>query len=119
MSVDNVAFFIINPQVGRDTFEKASKYINQSGYDLPFVNDIESLTYKNFYVSALKACFNKKFPRWKNKKVNFIRYADDFVITAISKEVISKECKQITTFMSSKISNNSRVTLHRDSLKSA
>jgi len=51
--------------------------------------------------------------------VNFIRYADDFVITAISKEVISKECKQITTFMSSKISNNSRVTLHRDSLKSA
>jgi len=49
-------------------------------------------------------------------KVNFISYADDFVITAISKEVIARECKQITTFMSSKISNNSRDTLHRDSL---
>jgi len=61
----------------------------------------------------IKACFNKKFPRWKNKKVNFIRYADDFVTTAISKEVIAKECKQITTFMSNKKSNYSRVTLGR------
>lgn len=50
---DNIAFFIINPQVGGDTFEKAIKFINQSGYDLPFVNDIESLTYKNFKVLAL------------------------------------------------------------------
>jgi thiol-disulfide isomerase/thioredoxin len=50
---NNVAFFIINPQIGGDTFEKALKFINQSGYDLPFVNDIESLTYKNLKVTAL------------------------------------------------------------------
>jgi len=33
----------------------------------------------------------KKFPRWKRQKVNFIRYADDFVITAIDKETIIKD----------------------------
>ena len=39
----------------------------------------------------------QKFPRWKNKKVNFIRYADDFVITAISKEVITYEIIPLVT----------------------
>jgi RNA-directed DNA polymerase len=32
---------------------------------------------------------------------------------------LAKECKQITTFMSNKNSDNSRVTPHRVSLKSA
>jgi len=32
---------------------------------------------------------------------------------------LAKECKQITTFMSDKKSNNSRVALRRVSLKSA
>lgn len=35
------------------------------------------------------------------------------------REDLAKECKQITTFMSGKNSNDSRVALRRDSLKSA
>ena len=35
------------------------------------------------------------------------------------REDLAKECKQITTFISSKTSNISRVELHKDSLKSA
>ena len=50
---NDVAFFIINSQKGGDTFEKALKFINQNEYDLPFVNDTESLTYKNFNISTL------------------------------------------------------------------
>jgi len=42
-------------------------------------------------LDGLEKAINKEFPRWKNKKVNFIRYADDFVITAISKKVITEE----------------------------
>ena len=45
----------------------------------------------NMVLDGLEAAINTKFPRWKNKKVNFIRYADDFVVTAISKEVITQE----------------------------
>ena len=50
---NNVAFFIINPHIGGDTFKKALRFINQSEYDLPFVNDMESMTYKSFNVSAI------------------------------------------------------------------
>lgn len=50
---NNITFFVINPQVGGDTQEKAMKYINKNEYDLPFVNDLEQITYKNFNVSAL------------------------------------------------------------------
>ena len=49
----NITFFIINPQVGGDTFEKALNFINENEYDLPFMNDIESMTYKNFNVYSL------------------------------------------------------------------
>ena len=99
----------------------------------------------NMVLDGLETIIMNKFPRWKRQKVNFIRYADDFVITAIDKQTIkrdiiplvkeflaervkvkakanpflpeydryfyqrtkwredlAKECKQITTFMSSK-----------------
>ena len=51
----------------------------------------------NMVLDGLETEINKKFPRWKNKKVNFIRYADDFVITAISKEVITNEIIPLVT----------------------
>ena len=51
----------------------------------------------NMVLDGLEMQINKKFPRWKNKKVNFIRYADDFVITAISKEVITDEIIPLVT----------------------
>lgn len=42
-------------------------------------------------LDGLEAIIMKKFPRWKRQKVNFIRYADDFVITAIDKQTITNE----------------------------
>ncbi len=51
----------------------------------------------NKVLDGLETAINKKFPQWKNKKVNFIRYADDFVITAISKEVIADEIIPLVT----------------------
>lgn len=50
---DDIAFFIVNSQTRGDTHEKALKFINKSEYNLPFVNDIKSLAYKKFDVSAL------------------------------------------------------------------
>ncbi len=40
-------------------------------------------------LDGLETAINKEFPGWKGKKVNFIRYADDFVITAANKETIT------------------------------
>jgi len=45
----------------------------------------------NMVLDGLETIIMKKFPRWKRQKVNFIRYADDFVITAIDKETIIKD----------------------------
>ncbi len=45
----------------------------------------------NMVLDGLEAIIMKKFPRWKRQKVNFIRYADDFVITAIDKQTITNE----------------------------
>ena len=42
----------------------------------------------NMVLDGLEAALKKQFPRWKGQKVNFIRYADDFIITASSKELI-------------------------------
>ena len=45
----------------------------------------------NMVLDGLETIIMNKFPRWKRQKVNFIRYSDDFVITAIDKETISNE----------------------------
>ncbi|TAJ06890.1 group II intron reverse transcriptase/maturase [Marinilabiliaceae bacterium JC017] len=44
----------------------------------------------NMVLDGLETAIMAKFPRWKKQKVNFIRYADDFVITAGSKELITE-----------------------------
>ena len=49
----DVSFFVVHSQIGRDTYEKAMKYINQSEYDLPFVHDLDGVTYKSLDVNAL------------------------------------------------------------------
>ncbi len=43
----------------------------------------------------LKEAFNRKVVQWKasNPKVNFVRYADDFIITGSSKELLENEVK--------------------------
>ncbi len=45
----------------------------------------------NMVLDGMEAALTKQFPRWHAKKVNFVRYADDFVITAKSKEIIENE----------------------------
>jgi len=55
----------------------------------------------NMVLDGLETEINNKFPRWKGQKVNFIRYADDFVITAIDKETITSEIiPLVTAFLS-------------------
>lgn len=51
----------------------------------------------NMVLDGLETEINKKFPRWKEKKVNFIRYADDFIITAVNKDIITNEIIPLVT----------------------
>ena len=45
----------------------------------------------NMVLDGMETALKKQFPRWKGQKVNFIRYADDFIITASSEELIRNE----------------------------
>lgn len=45
----------------------------------------------NMVLDGMERAFLKMYPRWKAQKVNMVRYADDFVITADSKERIENE----------------------------
>jgi len=45
----------------------------------------------NMTLDGLETLIRTRFPAWKRSKVNFIRYADDFVITSPSKELIETE----------------------------
>jgi len=51
----------------------------------------------NMTLNGLEALIRAKFPAWKRSKVNFIRYADDFVITAPTKELIENEIAPLVT----------------------
>ena len=52
---------------------------------------IISPTIMNMVLDGMETALKKQFPRWKGQKVNFIRYADDFIITASSEELIKTE----------------------------
>jgi len=57
---------------------------------------IISPTLMNLTLDGLEKAVKQKFPKWKTgHKVNFIRYADDFVITAASQEIIKNEIKPL------------------------
>jgi RNA-directed DNA polymerase len=45
----------------------------------------------NMTLDGLEKLIRHKFPTWRRSKVNFIRYADDFVITSPSKELIENQ----------------------------
>src|SRR5712692_3440102 len=58
----------------------------------------------NMALDGLERTLRKKYPhsgsralKGKNKQVNLIRYADDFIITGISKEVLEAEVKPLVT----------------------
>jgi len=76
----------------------------------------------NMVLDGLETIIMNKFPRWKRQKVNFIRYADDFVITAIDKETISNEIiPLVTNFLSERglelAPDKSRITNINDGFK--
>lgn len=52
---------------------------------------IISPTIMNMVLNGLETVLKRQFPRWKGHKVNYIRYADDFIITSSSEEVIKTE----------------------------
>ena len=53
---------------------------------------IISPTLMNMAMDGLEKLLRKHFPKWKTgHKVNFIRYADDFIITAASRKIIEEE----------------------------
>ncbi len=54
----------------------------------------------NMVLDGMERAFLKMYPRWKAQKVNMVRYADDFVITADCKERIENEIIPfVTTFL--------------------
>ena len=67
--------------------EKGKKYPTTKGTPQ---GGIISPVIMNMVLNDLEMAINKQFPRWKKLKVNFIRYADDFVITAINKTTITE-----------------------------
>jgi len=50
-----------------------------------------SPTIMNMVLDGMELLLKKQFPRWEGQKVNFIRYADDFVITASTYEALKYE----------------------------
>jgi len=52
---------------------------------------IISPTIMNMVLDGMETVLKKQFPKWKGQKVNFIRYADDFIITSSSEELIKTE----------------------------
>jgi len=58
----------------------------------------------NMALNGLERILRKKYPnsgaratKGKNKQVNLVRYADDFIITGISQEVLEEEVKPLVT----------------------
>lgn len=57
---------------------------------------IISPTLMNMTMDGLETLIRKHFPKWKSgHKVNFIRYADDFIITAASREMIINQIEPL------------------------
>jgi RNA-directed DNA polymerase len=52
---------------------------------------IISPTIMNMVLDGMETVIKKQFPKWKRQKVNFIRYADDFIITAPSEALLKDE----------------------------
>jgi RNA-directed DNA polymerase len=54
---------------------------------------VVSPTVMNMTLDGLEAMLRKRYPQKKAIKINFIRYADDFIITGSSKELLENEVK--------------------------
>ncbi len=60
---------------------------------------IISPTIMNMVLDGLETEIRSKFPRRKKEKVNFIRYADDFIITAKDKETAQRIVQVVRSFL--------------------
>jgi RNA-directed DNA polymerase len=49
----------------------------------------------NLALDGLQAILRKQFPPWSGTKVNLVRYADDFIITGNSKELLEEKVKPL------------------------
>jgi RNA-directed DNA polymerase len=57
----------------------------------------------NLTLDGLEGMLRKRYPKWSGRCVNLSRYADDFIVTGRSKEVLDKEVKpMIAEFMRSR-----------------
>jgi len=50
-----------------------------------------SPTIMNMVLDGMEYVLKNQFPHWKGQKVNFIRYADDFIVTASTREALNNE----------------------------
>ena len=60
---------------------------------------IISPTLMNITLDGLETVIRSNFPKWKLQSVNFIRYADDFVVTAKSPEILKQVKLIIENFL--------------------
>jgi RNA-directed DNA polymerase len=51
----------------------------------------------NMTLDGLESLLKSSFPRWNGKMVNLTRFADDFIITGKSKEILENEVKPLVT----------------------
>lgn len=73
--------------------EKRKKYPTIAGTPQ---GGIISPVLMNIVMDGLEKELDLKYPRWKHWcKANFIRYADDFIITAASREMIKEEIEPL------------------------
>jgi RNA-directed DNA polymerase len=54
-----------------------------------------SPTLANFTLDGLQALLRRRFPVWSHQKVNLVRYADDFIITGASREVLEYQVRPL------------------------
>ncbi len=79
---------ILNKWLKAGYFEKGRLFSTSRGTPQ---GGIISPVIMNMVLDGLETLINSKFPRWKNLKVNFVRYADDFIITAKDKAIIKEQ----------------------------
>jgi RNA-directed DNA polymerase len=58
---------------------------------------LASPTIMNLTLNGLETLLQQRLRKRRGTKVNFVRYADDFIITGISKELLENEVKPVVT----------------------
>jgi len=78
---------ILNRWLKAGYIENHKKFTTEKGTPQ---GGIISPTIMNMVLDGLEKAIRLEFPKWKNSKVNFIRYADDFIITSPDEKTIKE-----------------------------